>query len=67
MNTLWFFKARQRGGSEQIVFLFTADSEQEAVQRGFSMIAEFCRHEFEVVEATRVCQTPDIVECFEPC
>lgn len=69
MNTLWFVKFVHRAEDHQAVFLFTlpaGSTSEQAVEKGRGFISEFCRYDFVRPSAEAVCQTADVVECFEP-
>lgn len=67
MQTLWFFKAQHKKECAQVVFLITADTEEDAVAKGFNGISPNYRENYKLAECTAVCQTPDTVNIFEPC
>lgn len=66
MHTLYFIKFRNSKWSE-IVFLVTAADPAHAEARGFDGIADQYRSEYQLIECTAVCQTPDTVDLFQPC
>lgn len=65
MHTLYFVRLIAKQQS-QVVFLFTAESEEQAEAKGLSLIADQYRAEFWVDKCEAVCKTPDEVECYEP-
>lgn len=67
MNTLYFVKFYHKTASNQVVFLFTANSPEFAERKGFEHISEEYRGDYRIAEVTAICQTPDAVPCFEPC
>ena len=67
MNTLYFFRARHAAECQQVVFLFTAENDDDARAQGLAMIAEPYRADYSHdVEVEIVCRTLDTVLCFEP-
>lgn len=65
MNKLYFFRGRSHEAG-QVVFLFTADNENHAIELGKEMINPQYLSDFYQFHSELVCQTPDIVLCFEP-
>jgi len=66
MNNLYFVKYRNRKDWDRIVFMFTAKDNEEAIAKGFAMISDSCRADYDLDAVDFVCTTPDTIDCFEP-
>lgn len=67
MNKLWFVKMRTKDFASQIVYLLTAVDDEAAGLAALDMVNPDYKPDFEVVEITPICDTPDTIDCFEPC
>ena len=66
---LWFTKFENQS-FDVIVFVFSGpeiDDEEAAEQYGRSMIDERWASQYSAKRVEVICETPDVVPCFEPC
>lgn len=66
MNKLWFVRMDNEQYSP-VVYLLTAENEEQAAKQGLAMINPDYVNYFRVVKVEMVCYTPDTIACFEPC